>query len=404
MVSDGAAADASSTRSPLADVAWRAVATAFAFNGLLFGAWASRVPTFQDRFALEEGVLGLLLLALAGGALVAFPLAGALSERWGPSRLTLVTAWLYGPVLLLLAIAPSMLALSAALMLFGAVHGAMDVAMNGWGARVEAKLGRRVMSGFHALFSLGAGLGALSGYVTLALGLGVAGHFVALVALAAIPALILVHRAPRIPSERSDGPGGAPVFALPSGTLVLVGLLAFGVAMGEGAMADWSAVFLRTALEQTTEAQAALGYAAFSAAMVAARLAGDAVVQRAGSVVVARTSCVVASVGLAVVIGAPSLPIALGGFVLIGIGYAVVMPLVFSRAARDRLVRPGPAIASVATLGYGGMLLGPPLVGFVAELASLSISFALLGALALLSASLAGQLGEGRPDDSRPRG
>ena len=377
------------------DSGWRAVVAAFAFNGLLLGAWASRVPAFKDGFALTPGALGLLLLALAGGAIVSFPFAGLLFERWGADRLTLRCAWLYGPALVLLALAPTVPLLGLALFAFGALHGAMDVAMNGWGARVEARLGRATMSIYHAMFSLGAGIGAGSGYAAVKLGLGPLAHFGAVAGVGGV--LVL---AAMIPVQGQDGAapasdGPRPLLALPSGPLVLVGLIAFSVSMGEGAITDWSALFLR-AMVQASEAQAALGYAAFSATMVLMRLSGGVVVARLGAVATTRASGAVAFAGLALVVSTDALGVALAGFALVGIGYAVVMPLAFSRAAADPAMRPGPAIASVATLGYGGMLLGPPLVGFVAQMAGLRMSFAMLALLALLAVTLAPTLRETR--------
>lgn len=369
---------------------WRAVVAAFTFNGLLFGAWAARVPALKERFDLEPGTLGLLLLALAGGAILSFPLAGALSEKWGASLLTLRCAAAYGPALCLLALAPTVWSLGLALVFFGAMHGAMDVAMNGWGARVETQSGRSTMSVFHALFSLGAGLGAASGYVAVRAGLSLEVHFL-LVALIG-GAVALVAMTPVVGGDRLSPSGtGNPLVALPTGRLVLVGLIAFSVSMGEGAMADWSAVFLRIAL-QATDAQAALGYAAFSVTMVTMRLAGGHVTDRFGPVTTVRASGVIAAIGLGITIVSPTLPVALVGFAITGIGYAVVMPLVFSRAARDPEMPSGPAIASVATLGYGGMLLGPPIIGFVAQLTGLTLSFTVLVALAALAAALAGHL------------
>ena len=379
------------SRPPLrADPGWRAVAAAFAFNGLLFGVWASRIPTFKRDFALDPGALGLLLLALAAGAISFFALAGALSERMGPARVTLLCALAYGPALLLLPLAPSLSLLTLALFGFGAVHGAMDVAMNGWAAEVETRLGRPTMSIFHALFSLGAAAGAASGYGAIGAGLPPLAHF----ALVAIPgaALALALIAPQAPTRAPDPTQTQrPRFRLPSGSLVLVGLIAFAVSVGEGAMADWSAVFLRL-VTGTTEAQAALGYAAFSATMVLTRLSGGLLVERFGPVRTARLSGLLAACGLALVILAPGLGTALAGFALTGIGYAVVIPLAFSRAAQDSHMRPGPALASVATLGYGGLLLGPVLVGAIAELGNLRLSFTALALLALVPVPLAAHL------------
>jgi len=394
-MSEGTAAVRDPARPLWADAGWRAVVAAFALNGLLFGAWASRIPAFKEGFSLAEGTLGLLLLALAAGAIVSFPLAGWLSEKRGADRLTMDCSWGYPPALVLLACAPGSAALGAALFLFGALHGAMDVAMNGWAARVEERLGRSTMSVFHAMFSLGAGLGAASGFVAAKSGLEPLGHFALVAIVGGAVALAFIAIAQQTRTIAADKSEAGPLVALPSGALLLVGLVAFSVSMGEGAMADWSAVFLRVAVN-ATEAQAALGYAAFSASMVLIRLFGGLLVQRLGPVLTTRLSGMIAFIGLMLVTGTSNFPAALAGFALIGIGYAIVMPLVFTRAANDQTTRPGPAIASVATLGYGGMLLGPPLVGFIAQVTGLRLSFALLAILALVAVLLASNL---RVDD-----
>ncbi len=370
------------------DAGWRAVTAAFTLNGLLFGVWASRVPGFKESFALSEATLGFLLLALAGGAITSFPLAGGLSERWGASRMTILCAMIYCPALIGLALAPTPLLLGVALFVFGAMHGAMDVCMNGWGAKVENRMERSTMSIFHAMFSLGAGLGAASGYAAVRVGLSPLAHFslIAVIGGALALWLMIPERGPKPVAHATAGKGS--FLALPSGQLALVGLVALCVSMGEGAMADWSAVFMEQ-LVKVSEAQAALGYAAFSATMVLTRLSGGLLVQYLGPVKVTRASGLTAFLGLFIVLTTSSMAVALVGFALIGVGYAVVMPLVFSRAANDPDVPSGPAIASVATVGYGGMLLGPPVVGFIAQLAGLRVSFALLALLALVAVMLA---------------
>lgn len=357
----------------------RAVAAMFLLNGGLFGAWASRIPSVQAAFGFTAGELGLLLLGLAGGAIASFPLAGALSDRFGAAAVTRATALLYAPALPLIALSSGVPALAGALMLFGAAHGAMDVAMNGWGAEVERRRGRPVMSGFHAMFSIGAGLGAGSGVLAAALGLGIAAHFAAFAALSAIPLLWFAALPWR--GDRAGPASPKSVFALPRGTLLLVGVVAFCASLGEGAMADWSAVFL-VSVASASEGEAALGYMVFSVAMVTMRLLGDRVTQALGSVAAARLSGALATTGVLLASLGGGAATALCGFFLMGLGYALVMPLVFSRAANDRNVKPGTAIASVATLGYGGMLLGPPVIGFVADLTSLQTSFGLLAVLA----------------------
>ena len=375
------------------DARWRAVVAAFAFNGLLFGAWASRVPAFKEGFGLDPATLGILLLALAAGAIISFPFAGVLSERFGPQRLTIWCTWGYGPALVALAFAPWPVLLGLCLFVFGALHGAMDVAMNGWGAREETRLGQSTMSIFHAMFSLGAGLGAASGYAAVQIGLEPTWHFIIIGGVgAAISLGVMTSVKPERPEE-SEAAGPKPFLAFPTGPLALVGLVAFAISMGEGAMADWSAVFLREAT-RASEAASALGYTIFSVMMVVTRLLGGVAVGRLGPVKTTRASAATAFVGLLIAVTSGDLYWVLFGFALLGVGYAVVMPLVFSRAAHDPNIPAGPAIASVATLGYGGMLLGPPIIGFVAHFTGMRLSFLVLAALALLAFALAPRLGQ----------
>ena len=362
---------------------WRAVAALFALQGALFGTWASRIPAFADRLDLSEGILGLILLAAAGGALASFPIAGGISDRRGAASTARFFAVTHVLVTALLPFAPNAALLALGLFAFGAAMGSTDVAMNAWGAEVERKGGRPIMSSLHAMFSLGAGLGALSGFVAVKLGLGPLPHF--WLVCAAFGAAGLWLSAIPWTSQASDG---GPAFALPKGPLLLVALFAFCSSLGEGAMADWSALFLEK-VKAATEAEAALGFAAFSVAMVATRLAGDRITVFFGPVVTGRIAGLTSATGAVIAILAPGLWMALAGFALMGVGFATVVPLAFSRAANDPDIPPGQAIAATATLGYGGMLIGPPAIGFIAEWTSLSTSFALIAAMSLGTALLA---------------
>ena len=370
-----------------------AVAAAFALNGALFGVWASRVPAVKASFGLGEGALGLLLLCLAGGAIASFPVAGVLSDRVGAGPLVRRIAVGYVALFALLGAvvaAGDVWLLAAALAALGAAFGSMDVAMNGRAAEVERAAGRPIMSGFHALFSLGAGVGAASGFLASRLGASTPVHFwVAAAVLGATCGALMARgrHADALGHEATDEAGG-PLLSLPRGPLLLVGLIGLGVALGEGALADWSAVYL-VAVAAAPPAEAALGFAAFSVGMVALRLAGDRIVARFGPTATVRGSAVVALAGVALAVGVPDVAWVIGGFGLMGAGYAIVMPLVFSRAAADPDTPSGVAIAGVATLAYGGMLLGPPVIGGVAELVGLRGAFAMLAALALLSFALA---------------
>jgi MFS family permease len=365
---------------------WRAVAAMFFLSGGLFGAWAGRIPAFVDRFALSEDRLGLLLLCIAIGAVVCFPFAGHLADRRGAARVTLSLAGFATAMLALLPFAPTVPVFAVALVLFGAAQGGLDVAMNSWAAEVERHMARPVMSSFHAMFSLGGGLGAGSGFLAAHAGLEPGGHFVATALALGLPCLWLA----AIPWTSVRTSGG-PIFALPRGALALVGLIALFSALGEGVMADWSAVYLHS-VKGLSEARATLGFAMFSVTMVLARLMADRVVGHYGAVPSARLGSLVAAGGMAVLLTAGSLPVMLAGFAAIGLGYAVLFPLAYSRAANDPHVPPGRAIASVATLGYGGLLAGPPMIGFLSAVTSLGHAFALVAALTLLVSVLAGSL------------
>jgi predicted MFS family arabinose efflux permease len=284
----------------------------------------------------------------------------------------------YTLALILLGAAPSVPLLAFALFLFGMAHGSMDVTMNVWATEVERAAARPLMASFHAMFSLGAGLGAGLGYFAIRAGIDVPTHFAA--AGSALAVLSLYFASANWTSNRAASRGGS-LFAFPKGLLALVGLIAFAAAMGEGAVADWGAVFLKSALG-STEAQATLGYTAFSLAIFATRMAGDRIIDRFGPARTARASGFAAMTGVLIVVASTDLWQALGGFALMGLGYAVLFPLAFSRAAADPAMTPGRAIASVATLGYGGLLLGPPLIGFLAEATSLRAALTVLALLA----------------------
>ncbi|HCQ64075.1 MAG TPA: MFS transporter [Rhodobacteraceae bacterium] len=360
---------------------WAAVVAMFALNGVFLGVWASRVPAVAERYGLSPGGLGLVLLAIGLGAIVSFPLAGRLADKRGAARVTL---WLalghvaaMGPV----ALAPNVWALVPALFAFGAMQGGMDVTMNAWAGEVEKASGRPIMSVFHGLWSLGAATGAATGFGAVSLGIGITPHFIAVSLLAAVPALLIARGAWVSQTHAADG--SEPVFVFPKGALLVVGAVALAAALGEGSVADWGALFL-VRVAGAGEASAALGYTVFALAMVTVRVSGGGVVGALGPVRTTRIAGLLAATGAGLAVAVASYPVALAGFVLMGAGYALVIPLAFSRAANDPFVKPGRAIASVATLGYGGVLLGPPIIGFVAEATSVRFSFGVVAALALV--------------------
>ncbi len=359
---------------------WRSVAAAFALNGLFLGCWASRIPAFVDRLELTEVTLGILILVMGLGALSSFALAGKLSDQLGALRVTRWLAALYLVTTIVLGFSSSIVMLGVALYFWGFTHGGFDVAMNTWASEVERQMGRSVMASFHAMWSLGAGLGAAGGYVAISLGASTGLHFlvVAIAAAFLVTPFLRIDWAAAPAAPASKG----PLFVIPRGALLLVALMALGAGFGEGAAVDWSAVFLRDVLDATST-QATLGYAIFSVTMVVMRLTVGEVITRFGPVPVARLCGILAASGYLLCATTTMLPMALFGFFLMGMGYAAVVPMAFTRAGNDPDVPAGQAIASVATLGYGAMLLGPPTIGFIAHATSLRTSFVIVGLCAL---------------------
>jgi MFS family permease len=368
-----------------------AVLVVFAANGAMFGNWAVRIPTVKADLALSEASLGAALLVPAAGALISMPLAGALSARVGSRAATVATALAFFLVPCLLGFAPSLPWLVPALLVFGLAYGGLDVAMNAQAVTVERAAGRPVMSSFHAAFSAGALVGSLTGAVAASADVPVAVH------LGATGLVLLAACVPLFPAmltrERPAGARG-PLFAWPRGRLLPLAVIAVVVLLAEGAVADWSGVYLREELGAAA-GTAGLAFTAFSLTMAAGRLAGDRIVAAWGRVRAVRVSALVALAGGAVVVLVPSIVGVILGFAALGVGLACVVPLVFVAAAGDD-PHPGPALAAVSTPGYLGFLLGPPVIGGLAELVGLGTALALLPVLLAGVVALAGRTAPAR--------
>jgi MFS family permease len=358
-----------------------AVSLFFFLNGALFAHWVSRIPAVKAKLVLDEAQLGLTLLAMAVGAICSFPVTGWAIGRWGSRLPTLLGLLLMAIGLLAAGWAPSQGWLMVALLVMGMGNGGVDVAMNAQAVEVEKHYQRPILSSFHALWTLGALVGAAGGAGLTALSWSVPAHFSLVVGFTVVAAWVAYRQLLLVPPVVS----GNPVFAFPPRPLWAVGFLAFFAAVAEGAMADWSAVYLRSNL-QTSEAVAAVGYACFAVAMLVSRVLGDGMKQRFGAHGVALSGGLLAAVGLALGLWSNQLIPTLVGFALVGWGVAAAFPLAFSRAGHIKEVPQGVAMASVATLGYTGFLLGPPLIGFLAHQTSLQLA---LGAVVVAGAAVA---------------
>ncbi len=370
-----------------------AVLAAFFINGALIASWVSRIPAIQTKMGLSEGGLGLILLGLSAGVLIALSLAGGLIARYGSPKVTLVGAMVMCLMLPAIALAPNSITLWIVLFILGGAMSIMDVAMNEQAVLVERSAGRPMMSSFHASFSIGGLTGALIGAGMAWASVMPFPHFVFVSVIFGV--VMIFASAYLLPTEQEAQADDA-VFRLPERALWALGAVAFCAAIAEGAMADRSAVYLNQVLN-TTAAYAALGFAAFSLTMTVGRLLGDSISARWPSILVVRGGGLVATLGLltAALTTAPSL--ALVGFAAVGIGLANIIPLSFSAAGNYPQISPSAGIAGVATIGYAGFLAGPPIIGSVAEATSLRIALALV---AFLVATLVFTAGAVSPEGS----
>jgi MFS family permease len=368
-----------------------AVSLFFFLNGALFASWVARIPAVQETLRMSHARLGVALLAGSAGALLAMPFTGWSVARYG-SRLALrIAAVLFCFGLPWLAVAPSPAWLTLVLFLYGALYGAMDVSMNAQAIAVEERYGRPIMSFFHALFSVGGLAGAAAGSALAAAGIPPLIHFTA---AAGVLGLLCVGLGwPRLleaGEEKSHhAPEGAPLttWQRPPARLVALGFLAFCIMMGEGSMADWSAIYLRE--QGADEGTAAAGFAAFSIAMAVMRFAGDRLSAGLGAERLVHLGGAIAAAGLAIALSLGGAVPAFLGFLAAGVGFSTIVPQVFSAAGRVPGLSSGPAIATATTIGYTGFLLGPPLIGFAADtLHSLRAALGIIVVVSLIAIAL----------------
>jgi predicted MFS family arabinose efflux permease len=365
-----------------------AVTTVFFLNGAVFSSWYARLPAIQDDIGLGPGALGVALLGAPAGLLAAQPLVGAVIARRG-SRAAVAASPLYMPAVVLPALAFDTASLLLAVTVVGAINGALDIAMNAQGLAVERSGTRRIFSSLHASFSFGALAGAgLAGAVA-ALGVAPLPH---LVAVAVVGGAAAAAVAPRLRGDAKAANRRAPRLARPSGRLVALGMIAFCALLAEGAVFDWSGIYLATEAGATA-GLAPLGLAAFSLAMGIGRLAADPVTERAGAPRVAAVGATSAALGLGLALAVPTPAGALLGFAAMGLGLSAVFPLAL-RASGLEGPSAAPALAAVSTVGYAGAFLGPPLIGLIAEATSLPAAMLLVCALCLIAATLAAHLRE----------
>ena len=354
----------------------------FFIGGFGTATWAPLVPLLRERLMVGDDVLGMLLLCIGVGSLLTMPLSGALAMRLGCRRVVMTAAILFAAILLLVSCVDALSLAVPIVLIFGAVMGCIDVVVNIVAVLVEKGIGRRIMSGMHAFWSLGgfAGAGLYGVWVGL---LGLTPFQSTAIAAGLILLLTAVYGRHLIPY----GGGGGALLALPRGIIVFVGMTAFIAFLSEGAVMDWGGVYLTT-MRGMDLALAGTGYSVFSAAMLTMRFLGDRVVQRIGALLVAVGGALLAFGGILLVMFAPVDALLYVGFFAIGIGSANIVPVFFSLMGRQNVMPVSAAVSAVSTMGYLGILAGPAAIGFVSSLTTLQTAFAMLAALSILQAAI----------------
>jgi predicted MFS family arabinose efflux permease len=360
----------------------------FGVNGAMIGTWVAHIPWLQDHLGVSKATLGLCLLCMAAGAVVAMPLTGLILDRLPSASVARWSTLVFCLMLPLPLLATSPLMLAPILFVFGASNGAMDVAMNAHGVAIQEKLERPVMSSFHGGWSVGGFVAA--GVVAIAAAAGLDPRAESLIVGVCLW-LLSLWITPRLGSMSSHSSAGHG-FALPKRPVLLIGGLCFLVMLAEGAIGDWSGIYLKHNTGASTAA-AAVAFTGFSLGMAIARLGGDFVNTRIGADRLLRvgTALVAVALGAALLVG-QTLP-AVVGFILCGLGIANAVPLLFSAAGR--IDPPGPSLAAAFTLGYTGFIVGPPVIGVLSDQTGLPQTLALL-ILALITVSVLGGKAVGR--------
>ncbi|MHA1566279.1 MAG: MFS transporter [Alphaproteobacteria bacterium] len=365
----------------------------FAASGLALANWFPRIPETREALGLSYDALGLALFGLAAGAIIAMPVTGWLVSRIGSRGIGMVMGPAAMISLVLVPLAPNMPALAGALFLFGGFIGSMDVAMNSNGAAGEKRFGQPVLARLHGLFSGGTLIGAIMGGAAATAGIPLAIHLAVVgVALALLLILTcggLVYDAPERASVRVG-------LALPRGPLIAIGVVAFAALLVEGAIGDWSAVYLRDRFLAGPDLAAA-GYVIFAAAMTVSRFFGDWFIGKIGSTVtVMRGAGLLIVIGMTLVLAGSTPTWSLPGFFFVGAGAAMIFPLTIRAASDVGGLAAGAGIAAVTVAGYSGLLVGPPLIGLIAEGVGLRLALGLLLVLGLTVLVLARRVGRGQ--------
>jgi MFS family permease len=355
-----------------------AVAAIFFASGLTFASWASRIPEVQAMHHLSNGELGGVLFALPAGSLISLPLWGWMIAKYGSKTMLLSGISLYVLLLLLISLAGSIGQLWVILFLFGMIGNLCNISVNTQAVAVEKLYGRSIMAGFHAIWSLAGFTGAAVGNLLIVFNATLFLHFLVIGILATLLVIVVNTRLLKGDAQTQS----ASFIVRPNKELWLLGLIAFSCMACEGAMFDWTGVYFQKVVNVPRQL-VALGYTAFMSTMAGGRFLGDWIITRLGKRQVLQASGLLIFSGLLLAVLFPFLLFAILGFMLVGLGVSSVIPVVYSAAGNTQNLAPSVALATVSSIGFIGFLIGPPIIGFIAEILSLRWSFTFIAILGL---------------------
>ena len=356
-----------------------AVSLLFFLCGVVFTSWASRIPAFKEQFHLNEAELGGVLFMLPMGSLIALPFAGWAVDRVGSRRMGPLSLVLYAVALYALSLSPTVFTLSAALFAFGFIGNTVNIAINTHGLDVQHLMNKPILASFHALWSVGALCGALLGGWTLRNNYSTGAHYLMVLIPLTLLSVASYFFMLRIDDEQHES---KKLFALPDKALMLIGVICLCSTLCEGAMADWSALYYQSVLENVT-VKSTTGFTAYAFTMSIGRFTGDKLIHWMGyrKVLMMDALLIAGGMGLALASSLPVLVII--GFALVGYGVSTVIPIAYMVAGRSKTMRPSVALAAVSTVGFTGFLIGPPVIGFIAHEIGLRSALALVVVLAI---------------------
>lgn len=354
-----------------------AVKAIFFLNGFAHANYYSRLPRIQDLYGFDNGMIGVVLLSSSLGAFLAMPFAGWLVVRNGSRSVGLFSVYMYCGLVPFIALCPGLISLLIVFFLLGVSSGMLDVAMNAQAVMIEQRYNKPIMTSFHAFFSIGMMLGALTASLFSKLGTNLFWHFTIITVLNII--VITIARFYVLfdkPEKKEEG----PAFRLPNAAMIGVGVIAFCSMLGEGAMADWSTNYMES-FAHASQSLAPIGLSAFALAMTIGRIFGDAARLKFGDKKLLIVCGLIASVGLTLAVLFPDPVMVIIGFFIVGIGLATIVPIAYSVAGNTKTMPSSVALAMVTTVGYTAFFFGPPVIGFISDFVTLR--FALLLVLLL---------------------